>query len=164
MFLGGRERHTQMRILFITLSMQGSGGVNNVLWWGAVDSGGGGGWLLAAILRPTAAVNALVTHQLLFLKFPSQREGHGIHGGATSEHAWRSRLGQFQGLTLVAIKIPCSDLLLNRTWLTDSLSCCSLSAGPFLKEMGYFCSRLSINSVDIFSELGYYQRLLFFFF
>lgn len=120
------------------------------------------GWLLAAILRPTAAVNALVTHQLLFLKFPSEREAHGIHGGATSEHAWWRRPGQFQGLTLVAIIIHLSDLLPHGTWLTDSLSCCLLSVGPFLKEMGYFCPRLSINSVDIFSELVYYQRLFFY--
>lgn len=58
-----------MRILIITLWMQGSSGVNSVLWWDAVDSGGGRGWLLAAILRPTVAMNALVTHQLFFSKF-----------------------------------------------------------------------------------------------
>lgn len=74
-----------MRFLFITLRMRGSSRVNNVLWWGTVDSGGGGGCRLAAILRPAAAVKVLVAHQLLFLKFPSEEELHGIHGGTCME-------------------------------------------------------------------------------
>lgn len=89
-----------------------------------------------------------------FLNFP-QKGGPWDSRRATSEPVWGSRPGCFQGLTLVAIKTHRSDLLLSRAQLTDSLSCYPLSTVPFLKEMGYF----SIDLVDVFSEMGYYQRL-----
>lgn len=138
---------------------------NNVPRWGAVDSRGGRGWLLAAVLRPTTAMSTLAHPPTPFSNFSLRKRGPCDPGRGYFWTWWRSRHGQFQGLTVVAMKMHCSDFQ-RRAWLRTA--CCQspgINAVPFLKEVelchGWFLLRTLHQPGWNFLELSCNQRLFF---
>lgn len=71
MFLWGRKEHKKTRILCNSFRMLGYSRGNDVLWCGVGGSRGG----MAAILRPTAAMNVLVHPPSPFSKFTLRMRG-----------------------------------------------------------------------------------------
>lgn len=126
-FLWGREKHKQVKILFVAfLGCEGFVG-ESVCCGGVppriVEEGGDDYQLL---FWDQWQPWMLYFTNSFFHCFYSQREACRIPGG--------SRPVQFQGLTVVAVNMHHSRLLLRAAWLTDHLSYCPLS--PVLKRSG----------------------------